>query len=744
VVGPGLPFTFEMGFTNASQVTDVHVIMTGLGSANATLGPGGIYTATISGSSLDLGPIYVGYAPVLFPGGFPLPPPNGNGTILLPTKQQIQSGLGQDYNATTSVLYSNSTVESEKIVLPDGLTILSNVTVERNLVYTPNSSELALAQSIGYPIYNFTYSYSNVTSAETLVQYGFFIPDSALPAGVASSLLPPSLSPAGTSSVLAPRGGSGIWLRGSAETICEVIGCHHSIPGFGGALGGLGIYALLHENGEFLSELTAAHSPSCTPADGDEYNSELNALDTHYTALQITLATILSIGVAAALSGVASPLGLLALAAVPALEIAMQAEKNQLESLSEEAGCDSPDGEPSYVFDPSGYVYAAVSSNRLANVTASVFYRPNATASWTLWDAASYGQQNQQLTGPQGDYGWDVPGGQWMVVYQKAGYQSVDSPVLNVPPPVTDLDIGMVSLAPPSVVADSAVANGTSSRITVEFNEYVPVGDLGSDTVFVTQAGSTTNVSGTVTPLDPQASPDGTLMTRAAVFTLSQAVSTGSQYTVHVSRLIESYANVSMTGDYASTLTAQSVPTYTVTTGQQKENITLGQDVVARATTTDPLPTVANFTWYGPDGKPWNSEVVNVTSGSAQSSFEPDQNGTWRVTAQFTDGNDVFGTATQSFSVESPGAQTGSTTTTTSSTSSTQSTTLGSSTTTQSASQSTSSVSSGRSSSQTSSATSRASSTSLSLSYLAILAINLLVVSLALLALGRREKPVHL
>ena len=50
-------------------------------------------------------------------------------------------------------------------------------------------------------------------------------------------------------------------------------------------------------------------------------------------------------------------------------------------------------------------------------------------------------QINPQRTGSDGYYGWDVAEGCWFVSVQAAGYRSQYSPVVGVPPEVTDLDI---------------------------------------------------------------------------------------------------------------------------------------------------------------------------------------------------------------------------------------------------------------------------------------------------------------
>lgn len=54
---------------------------------------------------------------------------------------------------------------------------------------------------------------------------------------------------------------------------------------------------------------------------------------------------------------------------------------------------------------------------------------------------------NPQVTTAQGRYGWDVAAGCWYVVVSKAGYNTLTSPVVGVPPAVTDLDLKLVPVA---------------------------------------------------------------------------------------------------------------------------------------------------------------------------------------------------------------------------------------------------------------------------------------------------------
>ncbi|MBQ3614045.1 MAG: leucine-rich repeat protein, partial [Bacteroidales bacterium] len=111
-----------------------------------------------------------------------------------------------------------------------------------------------------------------------------------------------------------------------------------------------------------------------------------------------------------------------------------------------------------WVIDPSGYVYDAVSNERLEGVTVtaySILYDesetfwdnvPEETEYGTVWNSLEYNQMNPLVTDSEGRYAWDVPEGWWRVKYEKDGYETVWSEWLPVPPPQTDVNIGMVPI----------------------------------------------------------------------------------------------------------------------------------------------------------------------------------------------------------------------------------------------------------------------------------------------------------
>jgi uncharacterized repeat protein (TIGR01451 family) len=103
--------------------------------------------------------------------------------------------------------------------------------------------------------------------------------------------------------------------------------------------------------------------------------------------------------------------------------------------------------------DPAGYIYDAVTLERISG--ASVWLqRPDGQGGW---DNVPTGQipsimqpdVNPQITGADGQYQWNVLEGSYRVHVEVTGYYPADSIVVTVPPPVTDLHVGLTPLPPP-------------------------------------------------------------------------------------------------------------------------------------------------------------------------------------------------------------------------------------------------------------------------------------------------------
>ncbi|PAV10969.1 hypothetical protein ASJ81_12210 [Methanosarcina spelaei] len=123
--------------------------------------------------------------------------------------------------------------------------------------------------------------------------------------------------------------------------------------------------------------------------------------------------------------------------------------------------------------DPAGYIYDVNTLEPISN--ASVWLQiPDGIGGWenvSTGESVPIAQpdKNPLTTDEAGKYKWDVLNGSYMVHVEASGYEPADSIVVFIPPAVTDLDVGLISLLP--------VANFTSNLtsgnvpLSVEFTD---------------------------------------------------------------------------------------------------------------------------------------------------------------------------------------------------------------------------------------------------------------------------------
>lgn len=130
--------------------------------------------------------------------------------------------------------------------------------------------------------------------------------------------------------------------------------------------------------------------------------------------------------------------------------------------------------------DPSGYVYEGMWSNRITGVQA-IAYTRDAAGEVVQWDAEPYGQKNPTLTNEQGYYEWYVPEGDWMVVYQKDGYETAQSDWMAVPPPQTEVHQNLISYEPPQLI----YAKHYGNAVEVSFSKPIRIDSVSSQTLSI-------------------------------------------------------------------------------------------------------------------------------------------------------------------------------------------------------------------------------------------------------------------
>lgn len=208
-----------------------------------------------------------------------------------------------------------------------------------------------------------------------------------------------------------------------------------------------------------------------------------------------------------------------------------------------------------HVMDPSGFVYEAVSSNRLQGVTASCYYKEIVEDMYgdlheniVLWNAEEYAQENPLFTDENGMYQWDVPQGLWRVKFEKEGYQTTYSEWLPVPPPQLDVNIAMSQMLQPVVKSGKAYSEG----VEIEFDKYMDPATLTTDNIKLTKNGVL--VDGTINLLNEEKVSDDNPQTYASKLCFQvpegQELLINDELKITISKNVESYAGVQMQEDY--------------------------------------------------------------------------------------------------------------------------------------------------------------------------------------------------
>lgn len=182
--------------------------------------------------------------------------------------------------------------------------------------------------------------------------------------------------------------------------------------------------------------------------------------------------------------------------------------------------------------DPSGYVYEAVESNRVEGVTARVFYRDEEGYAVFWSEAADFDEVNPQRTDELGLYGWDVPTGSWRVEFSKDGYETFTTAFLPVPPPQTEVNVGIISELPSEIIS----AEMNDNRVKIEFSRY-----MKAETV--TNALTVNGTSVTFEPLNAEPAAADPEQMLATFFIASVAID-GDTAVMELMESAESYAGI--------------------------------------------------------------------------------------------------------------------------------------------------------------------------------------------------------
>ena len=212
-----------------------------------------------------------------------------------------------------------------------------------------------------------------------------------------------------------------------------------------------------------------------------------------------------------------------------------------------------------YIFDPSGYVYEAVSSNRVEGVRTTCYYKETKEDMYgdlhdeaVIWDAETYAQENPLFTDADGRYQWDVPTGLWQVKYEKQGYETTYSDWLPVPPPQLEVNVGITQLRQPNVQKVKAYTDG----IDITFDKYMRPHTLTAASIFLTSGGQ--QVPGTIELLNAESgyqTPDSVYASKVRFIPSNATLNANDKVMLTVRRTVESYAGVPMEQDFTQQFT---------------------------------------------------------------------------------------------------------------------------------------------------------------------------------------------
>lgn len=190
--------------------------------------------------------------------------------------------------------------------------------------------------------------------------------------------------------------------------------------------------------------------------------------------------------------------------------------------------------------DPSGYVYEAVKSSRLEDVTAEVWYSASADGAGAVpWDAESYEQVNPQPTDGDGVFGWYTPVGFYQVRFTKAGYEEARTEWMAVPPVRTGLEIGLRTTEKPQVES----ARAYTDCVELTFSQYMDASDASLAELTATGLGEDC----TFEWVGPEEGADGRQVAKALRIKSAKALEAGSTVELSLAGAVN-YAGIPMDG----------------------------------------------------------------------------------------------------------------------------------------------------------------------------------------------------
>ena len=186
------------------------------------------------------------------------------------------------------------------------------------------------------------------------------------------------------------------------------------------------------------------------------------------------------------------------------------------------------------LYDPSGFVYEAVESNKVEGATATVIFADSGDA----WDASAHEQVNPQITDIYGSFAWDVPDGTYKVKVEKDGYETAYTDALEVPPPRMDVRIPLVTKKAPEVES----LNAYTDYIEIIFTQYMKIDDKSE---IVATVNGKSVASSSFEWQDAEESPSGEKYAKVVRIPVPAGTKVGDTLDVQISKA-KNYAGIPM------------------------------------------------------------------------------------------------------------------------------------------------------------------------------------------------------
>jgi Tol biopolymer transport system component len=542
VVVPGYPFVFELKFRDVSRIYDVYVQL-GDRTVQAQL-VNGQYQAIVP-FTYSLGPLGVEYRTKRntseSPGTAPTEEDYRNDLPLPLTDYEVEWAAGPEERRPDGTVMPAGAA-SLQVKVNDNLSSQISVFREPVKEYSPSEHDLKLAEKSGVPVYGFSIS-KKQTESKIQIRISGYVPSGSKE----------SVTGSGERRGIAA-------LAAKEELVKKTI--EFTINKSGQALGFRDVIAGTMDAADpdnFMRRINRAIEMAeqiCDPQAKEYY---LNFAEGVKLDIFVHEQVKLNLGVLGTIFGsglwgivfwaegyyIGQKLDEVANNELTELE-------NHLRAYNNELGCKKkpprePIADPKFIWDPSGYVYEGIPSNRVQGVTATVMEKDQSTGEWNIWDAEWYGQTNPLTTDGQGRYGWDVPPGKWKVKYEKEDYEVAYSDELDVPPPQLEVNVPVVSYRKPEVESVNAAAGGTYVDIT--FSKPIDVQSLGDDSVIVALTEGIP-IEGLIEAKEPIEA-NGQSLTMAVRYSPNEPLADGI-YNVTVSGALTSYAGVPIGDDAQS------------------------------------------------------------------------------------------------------------------------------------------------------------------------------------------------